>query len=123
MAWRWPVADAYVPPRRRAGGDPARPPRYWAPEPWRLYCALVEARVRLPYATADARLIDGVAHYVVMTGKGRATPSPWWTEVCDLVAAMLKCVADDGAQRLLSPWRSRTPGAATAPGGFTPLGG
>lgn len=107
-----------------AGLDPARPPRHWAPEAWRLRCAIATARQSLPYATADARLLDGVEKWLLWTGKGKAVPGPWWALALALVAAMHPCLADAAAARLVAPWARETgvPGGDAGPDAFRPLG-
>lgn len=100
-------------------------PRHWAPEAWRLRCAVVTARQALPYASADARLLDGVDKWLLWTGRGKPVPGPWWALALRLVAAMTPCLADPGAGRLVAPW-CHGGGVAPAdagPGAFRPLGG
>jgi len=111
--------------QRERARDPERPPRHWAPEAWRLRCALYDAMTRLPYGTADARLLDGVDKWVGWTGKGKPVPGPWWALACALVAAMAPCLADATARRLVAPWGrgEGVAGADAGPGGFRPLGG
>lgn len=103
--------------------DPARPPRHWAPEAHRLRCAVYDAYTRLPYASADARLLDGVEKWLGWTGKGQPVPGPWWNTATHLVSAVHPALADATAKALVRPWCVE-PGAAPAePGGFRPLGG
>ena len=100
-------------------------PRGWAPEAWRLRCAVVVARQSLPYHTADARLLDGVDKWLLWTGKGKPVPGPWWTVACGLVSAVYPALADATARALIAPWGRGAAGAAPAdagPGGFRPLG-
>src|SRR6476660_1320202 len=104
-----------------AHADPDRPRRGWAPEAWRLRCALRAARERLPYATTDARLLDGVERWVLGTGLGRPVPGPWWALALALVTAAARCLADAASRRLVAPWVS---GGATEPAAasaFKPL--
>lgn len=119
------MVDAYPPPprRRKAPCDPARPPRYWAPEAWRLYCAVTDARQRLAYATADARLLDGVEKWLVLQGKGKPVPGPWWSLAVALTAQAWACLSDEPSRRLLAPWARPGAGPAPADVGFRPLGG
>ena len=107
-----------------ASQDPARPPRGWAPEAWRLRCAVVTARQALPYASADARLLDGVDKWLLWTGKGKPVPGPWWGLACALTAACHSCLADAGAVRLVAPWvqHGAVPSGDAGPGAFRPLG-
>lgn len=106
-----------------ASQDPSRPPRYWAPEAWRLRCAVVAARQALPYHTADARLLDGVDKWLLWTGKGKPVPGPWWALACALARAMAPCLSDVGAGRLLAPWSQGDGVPGAEPDGFRPLGG
>lgn len=80
--------------------------------------------VRLPYGTADARLLDGIDKWIGWTGKGQPIPGPWWALACALVAAAVPCLADATARRLVAPWgRREGPAPADAgPGEFRPLG-
>lgn len=110
-------------PRRAGTCDPDRPRRGWAPEAWRLRCALRVARERIPYATADARLIDGVERWMLYTARGRPVPGPWWGRTCALVTAMRDCLEDHGGRLLVAPWclGEGAVAAGAEPGGFRPL--
>ncbi len=91
-----------------------------------MRCAVCIARQALPYASADARLLDGVDKWLLWTGKGHSVPGPWWALALALVTAMVPCLADPASARLLAPWCQRegiTPGADAGPGQFRPLGG
>jgi hypothetical protein len=82
--------------------------------------------VRLPYATADARLLDGFAKWLEWTGKGQPVPGPWWALACALAGAVVPALADAGSARLVAPWARRDGTVAPAdagPGEFRPLGG
>lgn len=79
--------------------------------------------VRLPYASADARLLDGVHKWVGWTGKGQPVPGPWWGVACRLTSAVAEALADADGRNLLAPWASVGPSAPAEPGGFRPLGG
>lgn len=109
-------------PRRAGSQDPDRPRRGWAPEAWRLRCALRTAKDRMPYATADARLIDGVERWMLYTARGHAVPGPWWGRCCALVTAMAGCLVDREARALVAPWcLGGVSAAAGAAPGFRPL--
>lgn len=115
-------------PRKVSRGrtyDPERPPKYWAKEAWRMRVAFRDAVARLPFTTADARLLDGVAVWLAYTGKGQPVPGPWWTLACRVAAAAVACVKDRQTADYLAPWSERAPGAAPAEAGagFRPLGG
>lgn len=103
------------------GCDPAKPPRYWAPEAWRLRCALLVARQRLPYHTADARLLDGVERWVLYTGKGKPVPGPWWALAVALASAAASALADADGRVLLAPWCQRGPTPSGETEAFKPL--
>ena len=104
--------------------DPARPARHWHPEAWLLRCAVWDAGTRLPYASADARLLDGFEHWLGWTGKGQPVPGPWWGLACGLAAAVVPALADPVAARLVAPWaRDGAVPSGDASGGFRPLGG
>lgn len=106
-----------------ANRDPARPPRHWAPEAWRLCCAVYAACSRLPYASADARLLDGFHKWMLWTGKGQPIPGPWWTRCCALAGALARCLADVDSASLVAPWCHGEGAAPGEGGGFRPLGG
>jgi hypothetical protein len=109
-----------------ANRDPARPPRHWAPEAWRLRCAVYDAMVRLPYASADARLLDGYEKWLGWRGKGQPVPGPWWALACALASAVWGGLEDTVSARLVAPWGrhgATVPGADAGPGEFRPLGG
>ena len=108
-----------------ANRDPLRPPRYWAPEAWRLRCAVYDAMTRLPYASADARLLDGLEKWLGWTGKGQPIPGPWWARACVLTAGVHQALADATSARLVAPWAGAgaIAPADAGPGAFRPLGG
>ncbi len=88
-----------------------------------MRCAVWDAMTRLPYASADARLLDGFEKWLGWTGKGQPVPGPWWTVATGLVSAVYPALADATARALVRPWCAG-PGAAPAdPSGFRPLGG
>jgi len=80
---------------------------------------------RLPYASADARLLDGLEKWMGWTGKGQPVPGPWWALALRLVAAVVPALADPASALLVAPWaRDGGSGQADAgPGEFRPLGG
>lgn len=81
--------------------------------------------VRLPYASADARLLDGFEKWLGWTGKGQAVPGPWWGLATRLATAVRDALADADGRNLVAPWclseGQGVPGAD--PAGFRPLGG
>jgi hypothetical protein len=89
------------------------------PESWRLSEALLLARQRLPYATAEARLLDGVQRFVQLECRAPAdgvslTPvGPRWAAVLRVVDAVAPLVSED-SRRLLAPWLGA--GVAGVPG-------
>jgi len=120
---RGPVLVAAV---TRAGATvPAAddPPRGWAAPVWALRVALLTARARLPYATAGARLLDGVERWVRMSGRGRAASGPWWAHAVALTAAAAAAVDDPPTSAILAPWVGLAVPAPVAGTGFRPLGG
>lgn len=113
--------------RVSAPPNPAGPrvPRGVNPAVFRLYLALAQARGRLAYATAEARLLDGLARYVRLecgassTGVPLTDVGPRWAELLGAVAATARlCSAE--SQALLAPWTVLVGGvgggAAPAPG-------
>lgn len=109
-------------PEAARAGVGSKPPRGWAPEVWRLRTTLLAARERLPYATAVARLLDGVERYVRLEGRGRAAAGAWWAQVLDLVRAA-SALADAETRALLAPWAGLVRAPAVAGSGFRPVGG
>lgn len=112
-----------IPPSLRQGGStpsPAGPrvPRGVHPETWRLRHALLRAREARPYASADARLLDGVERYVRFEctspagGVSLAPVGPRWAAVLALVAATVRLLRDPAPD--LEEW-SRVAGTP-APG-------
>lgn len=98
-------------------GEGRRAPRGVHPEPWRLAETLLAARSRLPYATAEARLLDGLQRWVALESKAPADGhalapvGPRWALVLAAVTATARlCSAE--TQTMLAPW---TGGGATAP--------
>ncbi len=124
--------------------DPDRPPRHTDPVVWRLRCALLSARERLPYASAEARLLDGLERYVKFAARPGLAPldggaalrstGPAWAAVLTAVAAAAELCGPE-ARGLLAPWTVLVPTPARAPGvapagtspsrggGFEPLEG
>lgn len=105
-----------------AGAQP-RPPRGWDPGVWALRVALCTAVARLPYASANARLLDGVERWVRLGGRGRAAAGPWWGHAVALTAAAVAACDDPPTTALLAPWVGLAgvrPGAAAS--AFRPLG-
>lgn len=117
-----PTDEARDAPRTRPGPEPAPPARRGAgvgttrrvprgvhPETWRLAEALLLAVQRLPYATAEARLLDGVQRFVRLEARAPVdgvslTPTgPRWAAVLRVVAAVAPLVSED-SRRLLAPW-------------------
>lgn len=100
--------------------DPDRPPKGWSPEVWRLRATLLAARERLPYATANARLLDGVERYVRIAGRGKPASGPWWASVLALVKAAV-VLLDPESAKLLAPWVGLVRANAVAGSGFEPI--
>jgi hypothetical protein len=109
-----PRLPDYAPPRRPATVGTADPsarkvPRGVHPETWRLASTLLVARQRLPYASAEARLIDGVQRFVQLDatspvdGVSLAPEGPRWRAVLAVLAAIAPLVSDD-SRRLFAPW-------------------
>lgn len=99
------------------------PPRGWVAEVWALRSALLVARSRLPYASAEARLLDGVERWVRMTGRGRAAAGPWWGHAVGLTASAASAVADAPTTLILAPWVGLVGDApAAAASTFRPIG-
>jgi hypothetical protein len=102
-----------------AGTAAPRTPRGVHPEPWRLSEALLTTVRRLPYATAEARLLDGVQRFVRLECRAPAdgvslTPSgPRWAAVLRVVAAVAPLVSED-SRRLLAPWTGGVAGPGVA---------
>jgi hypothetical protein len=107
----------------RGAPSPTRVPKGWAPEVWRLRCALLAARERLPYASANARLLDGVERWVKLQGRGKAPAGPWWATCCALAKAAAWATDDPATQAILAPWAGLVDVAPVAGSGFRPLGG
>lgn len=112
--------------------NPAGPriPRGVHPAPWRLALALRAAVAVLPYASAEARLLDGLARYVRLEctapASGRpltpARPADRWADVLAAVAAVGGLVGP-AARRVLAEWLAPGGQVGTAPGagaGFVP---
>lgn len=122
----------------RNAADPSHPPRGVDTGAWALRCALREAVSRLPYAAAEARLLDGLERWVraALRGPGQAAPGatalvsagPAWAAVLHAVAAVAALASDD-TRGLLAPWLAlvpappRSPGVAPPTAGFRPLAG
>lgn len=107
-----PIGSA---PPTRAG---PRVPRGVHPETWRLRCALLRAREARPYASADARLLDGVERYVRFEctspagGSALAPVGPRWAAVLALVEAAVRLLRDPAPD--LDEWARL--GGSPAPG-------
>jgi hypothetical protein len=99
------------------------PPRGWAPAVWALRVALLTARSRLPYASANARLLDGVERWVRMGGRGRPASGPWWAHAVALTRAVAGAVDDAPTRAILAPWAGLVVDHPVAGSGFRPLGG
>jgi hypothetical protein len=99
------------------------PPRGWAPDVWALRVALLTARSRLPYASANARLLDGVERWVRMGGRGRPASGPWWAWAVALTRAAAGACDDEPTRRILAPWAGLVVDHPVAGTGFRPLGG
>lgn len=118
--------DPNYAPRMRPGpgqrgtvGSVMRPvPRGVHPDVWRLSETLLAARRRLPYASGEARLIDGVQRFIQLDarvpvdGVSLTPTGPRWAAVLALVSAVAPLVSDD-SRRMLAPWVGA---AASAPG-------
>lgn len=113
-----------APKRHRATlPDPARPTKGWHPDVWGLRCALWAAAVRKPYATAEARALDGAARWIALSGRNKAPSGPWWTRTLALAQAAAACAQCGETDALLAPWLSRIqPGGVVAQSGFRPFG-
>jgi len=103
-----------------ADGD--RPvPRGVHPETWRLSETLLAARRRLPYASGEARLIDGVQRFVQLDarvpvdGVSLTPTGPRWAAVLRLLAAIAPLVSED-SRRMLAPWLGPSAALPGAPG-------
>ncbi len=108
---------AYAPPTRPSV---SRVGRRGHPQVWALHLALLEARERLPYATAEARLLDGLDRWVRLesTSPSNGAPAlapvgPRWAACLAAVAAVARLVSPESAG-LLAPWAAL--GAGLAPG-------
>lgn len=117
------------------GTSPGRAPAGVHPEVWRLRLAVVAAREALPYATAEARLLDGLRWWLQAASSGRTAADrrlgasgPAWAEALVLVSA-IAAVCSPATRTLLAPWVVRVAAAgapAPTPGAgldFRPFGG
>lgn len=107
--------------------SPTKRPRYVDPEVWALIVVLRQARDRLPFAAAEARLVDGVHRFVrteAVAGSGSTEDAvflraegPRWAAVLSLVTAVAR-VCSEPTRRLLAPWcpGGVAPSPAPAPG-------
>lgn len=101
---------------------PDRPPRGWDGGVWALRVTLLRARERLPYASPEGRLLDGVERYVRMAGRGRPSSGPWWANTLAVVKAVAGAV-DPTTAAMLAPWSGLVVGGAVAaPVAFRPVG-
>lgn len=109
---------------RRPGPEPPatvglrgmrKAPRGVHPEVWRLSETLLAARGRLPYASAEARLLDGVQRFVALEcrapvdGVSLTPTGPRWGAVLQLVRAAAALASDD-SRGMLAPWVGVAPG-------------
>lgn len=110
-----------VPPDQRPAPAPPNPagprcPRGVHPEVHRLSTALLGARERLPYATAEARLLDGLQRWVRLestspaAGVSLAPVGPRWAAVLAAVRAVARLCSAESAG-LLAPWVVQDHGA------------
>lgn len=105
----------------RPAPNPAGPrvPRGVHPEVWRLALALLAARERLPYAAAEARLLDGLQRWVRLEctspagGVALAPVGPRWAAVLAAVSAVARLCSPESAG-LLAPWAGSAPTAPVA---------
>lgn len=128
------------PPSSAAAPKPVRPagprvPRGVHPKVHELATALLVARERLPYATAEARLLDGLQRWVKWEasspaqGVALAPVGPRWADLLVAVAAVARLCSDE-TRGLLAPWSTAaataTPGVGVSPSagaGFATYGG
>jgi len=114
-----------MPTARAQSADPDHPPKGWHPDVWRFRCALVMATARRPYATAEARALDGAARWVGLSGRYRAPTGDWWRKSLALAKAAADCAGDLETQALLAPWTARLQAngaAGPAASTFRPFG-
>lgn len=113
-------ATAGVYPGRRA-------PRGVHPTVWALSEGLLAARSRLPYATAEARLLDGLQRWVALEAKIPASgvslspAGPRWAQVLAAVVAVARLCSDE-TRAMLAPWAADA-GPAGAVAGVSPHAG
>lgn len=103
--------------RPTVGADGRPVPRGVHPESWRLSETLLAARRRLPYASGEARLLDGVQRFVQLDirvpldGVSLVPAGARWAAVMRLLAAVAPLVSAD-SRSMLAPWLGPvTPGA------------
>lgn len=107
-------------PTRPTVGSGRPVPKGVDPAVWALADALLVARERLPYATAEARLLDGLQRWVALEAKApgearlRAVGARW-AALLAAVGAVAR-LASDEARALLAPWAEAGAGAPGAPG-------
>lgn len=107
-------------PTRPTAGRGRPVPKGADPAVWALAEALLVARERLPYATAEARLLDGLQRWVALEAKApgearlRAVGARW-AAVVGAVSAVARLCSPE-AQALLAPWAAAGAGAPGAPG-------
>lgn len=102
-------------------------PRHVDPEVWALVLALTQARDSVPYATAEARLLDGLARWVRQAATGTLAPDgvvlaprgPVWASVLAAVGATAR-LCGEGTRRLLGPWLGPSPSGAAPTAGVSP---
>jgi hypothetical protein len=130
-----------APTARRPGppnpGGP-RTPRGVHPVTWALALDLELARDRLPYSTAEARLLDGLCRWVKLEcrvgsgpdGAALSPAGPRWAS-CLLAVQASARLCGDATRTILAPWladadRAGPAGVAPGPGpggvDFRPIG-
>lgn len=102
------------------GASALRPPKGWVAGVWELRITLLYARERLPWASPNARLLDGVERWVRMGGRGRQVGSGWWAHALALVGAAAAACDDAPTTALLAPWLGGVRPPAPAPAGPAP---
>jgi hypothetical protein len=100
------------------GPSRGRPRGRAHPETWRLRDVVLAARERLPFATAEARLLDGLRWFVEREARAVPALSPAsgvrWAQTLALVSAVHD-VCSPETQALLLPWSRAVTGHGPAP--------